>query len=38
VIPSSVNLSKFDLELFNIDLLIKEGYSELPYIKALGER
>jgi subtilisin family serine protease len=35
VIPSSVNLSKFDLELFNIDLLIKEGYSELPYIPVI---
>jgi subtilisin family serine protease len=32
VIPSNVNLHVFDLELFNIDLLIREGYAELPYI------
>ena len=32
VIPSGVNLRVFDLELFNIDLLIREGYAELPYI------
>uniref|UniRef100_A0A7J3ZAF9 Peptidase S8/S53 domain-containing protein n=1 Tax=Ignisphaera aggregans TaxID=334771 RepID=A0A7J3ZAF9_9CREN len=35
VIPSSVSLSTFDIELFNIDLLIREGYAELPYIPVI---
>jgi len=35
VIPSNIDLSIYDLDLFNIDLLIKEGYSELPYIPVI---
>jgi subtilisin family serine protease len=35
VIPSSVDPRKYDLELFDIDLLIKEGYGELPHIPVI---
>ena len=35
VVPGSVDIRRFDLELFNIDLLIKEGYDKLPYIPVI---
>jgi subtilisin family serine protease len=37
VIPSDIDIRRFDLELFNINLLIKEGYAELPYIPIIIE-
>jgi subtilisin family serine protease len=37
VIPSNIDTKKFDLELFNIDLLIKEEYDKLPYIPIIVE-
>jgi len=35
VIPSGIDLNIFDIELFNIDLLIREGYAELPHIPVI---
>ncbi len=37
VYPSDINLLKFDLGLFNIDYLIKEGYYKQPEIPAIIE-
>jgi len=34
-IPDNVDLKKLDMELFNIDYLIKENYSDLNYIPAI---
>lgn len=37
IIPSSIDITKFDLEIFNINYLIEKGYGELPYIPILIE-
>jgi len=37
VIPGNIDIRKFDLELFNLDLLIREGYEKLPYIPIIVE-
>ena len=35
VVPRDVNLSKFDIQLFNINLLIKEGYYNMSAIPVI---
>ncbi|MEM2240536.1 MAG: hypothetical protein QXL27_09610 [Candidatus Bathyarchaeia archaeon] len=37
VIPSNLDIRKFDLDLFNIDLLIRDGYEELLNIPIIVE-
>jgi len=34
-IPNQIDLSRFDIELFNIDYLIKEKYNELSYVPVI---
>ena len=37
VIPSLVNMEKVDIEFFNIDLLIRDGYEALPHLPVIVE-